>query len=63
VKEVVKVILIQSPDTPKCIPESVKTTHWAGLKKLGFLQRCLDSSLQNRSIKRQINMSYFFFVI
>jgi hypothetical protein len=32
----VKVILIQSPDAPKCIPGSEKTTNWDGFKKNGF---------------------------
>ncbi len=34
--QVGKGILIQSPVALKCIPESEKTTHWAGEKKLGF---------------------------
>jgi hypothetical protein len=37
----VKVILIQSPDAPKCTPGSEKTTHWAGLKNTGFFPNML----------------------
>ncbi len=57
----VKGISIQSPVAPKCIPESVKTAHWAGLtKKLVFFQPFLhvDSSLP-----KLIDLSYFLFVI